>query len=105
MVLALPLSSMEKFLKHTITQALWLFAIFLLASSSVLHARVISGQTREDYDTRSTTMTTMTAASNIIGSGGQLYGGKCIKATYWYLCLNNMVYYGTLDECLVNYMG
>jgi len=50
-------------------------------------------------------MTTMTAASNIIGSGGQLYGGKCIKATYWYLCLNNMVYYGTLDECLVNYMG
>lgn len=51
-------------------------------------------------------MTSMTAASNIIvGSGGQLYGGKCIKATYWYLCLNNMVYYGTLDKCLVNCMG
>jgi hypothetical protein len=71
----------------------------------VIRLIFLSGQTKEDSDTRSTTMTTTTAASNVIGSGGQLYGGKCIKATYWYLCLNNMVYYGTLDECLVNCMG
>ncbi|AQK41575.1 hypothetical protein ZEAMMB73_Zm00001d024611 [Zea mays] len=71
---------MAKCLKHTTIHALWLVAIVLLASSVVLHARIISRQTKENSNTRSLTMTMMGPASNIIGTGvGNFLEGSALR--------------------------
>ncbi|PWZ45136.1 hypothetical protein Zm00014a_007459 [Zea mays] len=59
---------MEKFLKRTGIHGLWLLSMILFASS-VIHARIISGQIKEDTNARSLTMTTvMSAGDNTTGS-------------------------------------
>ncbi|KAG0522495.1 hypothetical protein BDA96_07G042000 [Sorghum bicolor] len=76
---------MAKCQKHVSIQALWLLSMVLLASS-VVYARTINGQTKEDINTRSVTMMTR-SASSIIGSGEHPLRGTCVEThNGWWLC-------------------
>jgi hypothetical protein len=50
-------------------------------------------------------MTMMGPASNIIGTGGQLSRGKCIKDHAWFVCVKTMECFVTLVECLIGCSG
>ncbi|KAG0522497.1 hypothetical protein BDA96_07G042200 [Sorghum bicolor] len=89
---------MAKCQKHVSIQGLWLLSMVLLASS-VVGARIINGQTKEDINTKSVNINTTKSAS-YIGSGGVLNQGPCVVKNHFFWCGN--IGYPTMSECLRN---
>nr|ACG26508.1 hypothetical protein [Zea mays] len=96
---------MEKFLKRTGIHGLWLLSMILFASS-VIHARIISGQIKEDTNARSLTMTTvMSAGDNTTGSvDGEASSGLPSTKYFFgfYLCKKTGRIYRGLPECMAH---
>ncbi|KAG0522500.1 hypothetical protein BDA96_07G042500 [Sorghum bicolor] len=97
---------MEKCLKHTSIHGLLLLSMILLASSVVIHARIPSGQTKEDTnDARSVMMTTMRVASNKIANNGEASSVMPASGIYpigSYVCSDTGTVYSSFPECVAH---
>ncbi|KAG0522502.1 hypothetical protein BDA96_07G042700 [Sorghum bicolor] len=90
---------MVRCLEHTRIRGICLLFMVLLASS-VVHAQIIGGETKEDSNSKSMMMTTTSPTSYIVAMGGQY--DKCymdMKRLVW-ICRKTYKWFKRLSECL-----
>ncbi|RLM61983.1 hypothetical protein C2845_PM14G02690 [Panicum miliaceum] len=95
---------MAKCTKHTaIIQGLWLLSLVILASSTVMRARVI-GQSEDASNTRSMMMTTVgPASSSILGRDAERRPCECYTMPLaFYCCDCGGKCYDSMDECQIH---
>ncbi|CAL4996721.1 unnamed protein product [Urochloa decumbens] len=84
---------MVNYRKHTMIQGLWLLSLVILASSTIVRARII-GQNEDDSDTR-----TVRASNKIIGiDKGKPCG--CYEMPFaFYFCSCDHNNYESMESC------
>ncbi|NP_001105141.2 basal layer antifungal peptide precursor [Zea mays] len=90
---------MVKSLDHITIRGLFLLFMFLVASF-VGHAQIIRGETKENKDTNSMTMTTTRLGSYVISMDEKSSLCFLDPRTLWYICKITYRLFRTLKDCL-----